>query len=322
MDKEIQIALLCDNNLPFALATTMVSILENANKDTFVDFYILSSPDFSDDNINKINEIASSRKACKITFIIMDERFSHMKTTNPHVSMTAANRLVLAEMLPHLEKILYLDIDIIVRDDLCKIFFTELEENYIAGVFSYTHYLYLNELKAELQIPDLSQYVNSGVLLFNLAEIRKDNIEEKFCSLLGSYKNSVDQHIINKVCYGRIKHLNPMYNVTLTNMNLYYGAKINIFLSPKDSNEIISDPAIFHWSGPRKPWKFYDMPYAYEWLQYYKKTPYKNEILEMISINSSAKNKTYSKFIKLLSCLIPIRKYRKKFRNKLTKGVI
>ena len=59
-------------------------------------------------------------------------------------------------------------------------------------------------------------YVNAGMLIFNLAEIRKDGIEDKFLKWTKEHFAEIktgDQTIINEVCKEKIKLVNPIWNV-------------------------------------------------------------------------------------------------------------
>ena len=209
----------------------------------------------------------------------MDHRFDNIRNKTGYITNCAAYRMCVAEMFPSHHKMLYIDTDVVVFDDLYELFNTDINGYYIGGVFSIEHYIYRNELIEKLSIPDLSQYVNSGVLLLNLDEIRKDNVEAKLHALLGSYDDSVDQHIFNKVCYGHIKLLPFKYNVFQSSEWMYESKKALVEMTEAELEEVIKRPVIYHYTGTVKPWLVADKKYALRWMRYYKKSPFATEKL-------------------------------------------
>lgn len=111
-------------------------------------------------------------------------------------------RLVLPKLLPRFKKALWLDCDTIIDADISELFDIDLTGYYVAGV--------KEPQKSENRI-----YLNAGVLLFNLEEIRKDRFHER----LMEYANSVklhypDQDAINDLAQGKIKVISGAYNYT------------------------------------------------------------------------------------------------------------
>jgi lipopolysaccharide biosynthesis glycosyltransferase len=91
-----------------------------------------------------------------------------------------------------------------------------------------------------------------------------------------------DQVILNFVCYPKIAFLPCKWNVTESKMRSYNGyiRRYDIYYSAGELDEAWVNPAIFHWTGPQKPWKYYDVPLAHEWFRYYLKTPMGGELLQ------------------------------------------
>ncbi len=305
MEKRIiPIAIITDNKLAFSVATLIVNLLETKNDNTFYDLNIVVTTNFESDNIDKIQNLEQQYKNhCSINFVKMDERFKEAKNGTGYISNACAFKMCFGELFPQYSKILYLDTDIIVFEDLSELYNNELDDNYIGGVFSLGHYLKRRELIQELAIPDLSSYINAGVLLLNLDKIRDDNIERQLQELVGSYKDSVDQHIFNKICYNKIKLLHPKYNITNTNIEYYNNGSGIIAFTNKEIQEVRNNPVIYHYTGKYKPWNSYNLRYALIWLRYYKKTAYSTYPLTLSLFisekhaNKKIKMKLYKKFI-------------------------
>ena len=145
------------------------------------------------------------------------------------------------------ERVLYLDSDIIVDDDISDFYNTDFKDNCavviedtgLPQVMNDTLY-YMNRLG----IPDEKEYFNAGVMLLNLDLIRRDYTME---TLMSEYdKNDAffsfnEQDLLNKVWNGRLKYTSHRYNRVATD----YAYRTYI---DKDG-----DTAIYHYTM-NKPW--------------------------------------------------------------------
>lgn len=275
--KHIPIVVISDERQAFAVATAFINLLEVKKTGTFYDLYAIVSPDFGAENKAKIKSIQNDYEACAIHLIEADNRFDNIKNKTTYISNACAYKFCLAEFLPKLNKVLYLDTDIVVFDDLTALYDIDIKDNYIGGVFSFAHLLQAG-LRERLNVSDMLSYVNAGVMLVNLKQIRKDNIINQCVKLIGSYDDSVDQHIYNKVCFGHIALIAPKYNVTHSNEPFY---KQEIALTAFTQKEVIEtqNPVIYHYTGPNKPWNAAGLKYGLIWLRYCKKSPYWDLVL-------------------------------------------
>lgn len=91
-------------------------------------------------------------------------------------SISALLKFVLPELLPNLDRVLYIDGDIIVKDDLSEIFLTDLGDNYVAAVIDSGTIYYKKPIVDEVQ-----HYFNSGIMYLNLAKMREDGSTKKLC---------------------------------------------------------------------------------------------------------------------------------------------
>jgi lipopolysaccharide biosynthesis glycosyltransferase len=148
---------------------------------------------------------------------------------------------VLADLFPKSDRVLYLDADILVQGDLSELWKTKLEDSYAAGVADM--YIDLIDYKKEIGFDKNDLYVNAGVILFNLAAIRQDNMQKKLLSATKELSQKVkfqDQDIINIVFKNRIKAIPDKFNFAADNMSRY--------------PEQIDSAVILHYNGSRKPW--------------------------------------------------------------------
>lgn len=233
-----------DNYAPF-VATTIYSILENTP--SFVDFYILDGG-ITTASKNMIKDSLTEFSHYSITYFDMKkyglERFPNVK----HYSLNAFSRYFIPELAPHLDKVIYTDIDIIVKGDIKELYEENLEKYAVGGIledFYEGNYKYLKE-KIYPQYQGEDKYFNSGVLLMDIKRFRKEKLTDKLIDLtikLYDKLNCPDQDILNIIFENNFKQLDYRYN--------YMPDHIEFM---KKKNIIVAEPIIIHYTGP-KPWK-------------------------------------------------------------------
>jgi len=110
------------------------------------------------------------------------------------------------------DKILYIDADAIVVDNIEDLWHQEFNDNVLIGVRE------PGEWSKHLGIAKMdNKYINSGVLLMNLKKIREEHLDDKMINLLNhKYYAFPDQDVINIVCKDRIGYVSNKYNSTET----------------------------------------------------------------------------------------------------------
>lgn len=210
----------------------------------------------------------------EVTLLAIDDIITKKFKVDSYVSQAAYYRLFLSEILPDgIDKILYLDSDIVVTKNLDSLFELEFESGkYDNGKDQKDYYLYaVSELSWQevdrLQGIGLSgtKYFNSGVLLVNLKKWRAENISKALISIALSYKDKLtfwDQDVLNIAFENDWGELENKYN------------SVNVERLDKKIYE--RDYSIIHYTGGSKPWRFNNR-HPLKWLYWYYlwKTPYK-----------------------------------------------
>lgn len=164
-------------------------------------------------------------------------------------------RLLLPELLPDVERILYLDVDTLAVDALDSLWQTELGDHYLAAVTN----VFLTPEHAQ-RVSDLGvqpeSYFNSGVLLLNLEQLRVDNCLTAIRELVQRRQTDLvwpDQDALNLVLGGRRVALHPRWNCM--NSVLYFPWAKDIF-GEGTVESARRRPGIRHFEGPEgnKPW--------------------------------------------------------------------
>ena len=234
----------CPNNFYASLTyTSMISVLSSKMFYSYILFYLIISEDFSNKNIEFIESLYEQFEYFNITFIKMDNRYEKAYTRR-YLSKSAFYRLSLGELLPNLNKVIYLDSDTIVLKDLSNLY----ELNFIGKLFLASVLTYDKGY--------LNFTINSGVLLLNLKKMRKMEIEKKVLTLLNNNftdSNYHDQAIINLYYKKYIGFLSPEFNRFKTFKNYFenYYKDINGFYDYDTLYFFLKFPSILHY--PQHP---------------------------------------------------------------------
>lgn len=288
------------NNVAVALAandcfapytsTMILSMMEHASKDQNYDILILSS-DMSADNQKKLLSLIADHDNFAIRFLDPSELIGEYHFfTKDHFSKETYYRLVLPELLPDYDKILYLDSDMIAQADVAELFWEDVSGYLLAATRDpdsaglYNGYIpgkkdYIDKI---LKIKHPFDYFQAGTILFNLAEFRRTyKTEEILKYATAKHWQLLDQDILNHLCEGKVKFLNLEWNV-VTDLE---GKRISeiIALAPHWlEDEYLAarkQPKIIHYAGPEKPWMHPEMDMADIFWHYARKTPYYETML-------------------------------------------
>ncbi|MCQ2146602.1 MAG: glycosyltransferase family 8 protein [Bacteroidales bacterium] len=261
-----------DDKLIMPACVCLTSLMESASADTFYDIFILHADkyDFKDSDLMKI---PAAYPNCKITFRAVSGQFMGAYEIRG-IPETCYYRLLSPELIPEYDKLLYSDVDVIVRDDLTKYYEMDLGDNYFGGVDtgSRLREWIQNYCTKTLNIDWHKGYHYSGNLVINSKQILKDNKIAEFKELAKKDWFQQDMDIINIACTGRFKRLSPAYCMT----NFLYGLMVN------QRDEMVKDfgeqeveyalkKGIVHYNGD-KPWKTWCHHYDI-WWEYYRKSP-------------------------------------------------
>lgn len=267
---EIPIFFSVDNNYIKFMAVTIQSLIENSSENYVYNLRVLYT-DISNENMERIKKM--SKDNIKIEFVDLNYYIDRIKDklyTRDYYSKSTYFRLFLPNLYPNYEKILYLDSDIVILDDVAKLYNINIK-NCLLGAATEETAIYTQEIKnyakRVIGVSDNKHYFNAGILLMNLKELRDFGLQEKFLYLLEKniYSVAQDQDYLNRMCKGRVKYINQMWNKSpapIKNVNI---------------NKI----KIIHYTLARKPWHNDSVLYSEYFWKYAKKTEFYEEILEI-----------------------------------------
>lgn len=296
---EVNICFLTDNGYVMPTCVAITSMIENKKKETIYNIYLLCI-NVTKDNEKKFTSLNSS--TCKINIINLSNGFKEYFLKEVSATPTAIYKFKIAEILKNLDKVIYLDGDIIVCSDLSELYNWDIKRYYIGAVKDLNGLL---KRHYNMFLKNNIFYFNSGVMLMNLKKMRDEKISTKLIEYrLNGYNELMDQDALNFVLREQKIELPFKFNVQTMFMNVnktcaqikkYY----NIVEEINDFDDFINNATIIHYSPKIKPWKSKD-GYKFElWKKYYSKSPFKNE-KNSINIKSKPKFSLVKKIIRLI----------------------
>ncbi len=269
-----------DNGYIYPTLVAMTSLVKNAGNNTFYDIYALVSRDFTEENKQILLSVEKNyNDKCKVNIINMGDKFKGLDT-NLQIPTSAYYRLDLQNILPNVDRILYMDGDTAVFQDLSELITLDMKGNYYLG--------FLDSLPNALNKYNIKNGVVlcSGVLLIDLNLLRQNNISEKYNEFFYSHLGKIEQHdqtTINVVCQGKISTLPPKYGMwNFENFKKFEHHNNDHLSSLKyDKKECLlayENPAILHYVIGKPFHKFFNKYYYNDWWNYAKITGYYDEI--------------------------------------------
>lgn len=266
-------------------AVSMVSLLENNKTIRNIHFYI-ADDGIKEDTKNKI-ETLINRYGAKITYIpLLDpSELLDFPFKDRYQIGHSYPRMCIARLLPEtVEKVLILDSDTLVLDDLGELWELDLEDNVLAGVIDCMN---LKAFSKQFSLSEGQIYCNAGMFLVDLKKWREQNIEHEIISTIKEHNGNVfffEQTLMNYCCRGRIKRLHPSYNAYTLFYAFEYDNLITwrhptVFYSKKEVQEAVEHPKIIHFTRnfymKSHPWKEgADHPLKEQYRQYMRMTPW------------------------------------------------
>ena len=268
--KTVPIAFAFDNNMVFPACICMSSLLMHALPDTCYDIFILYYDNLDFSQIDRLSEYYPN---CRIQYRQVNDSFEASYEVRD-ITVPTYYRLLIPELIPEYDKILYSDVDVIFRTDLSDVYFnTDLSDCYVAGVNSLAHLIpeykhYYDKLGLEAD-----KIIYAGNILLNSKRIRENNIVAQFLKHAQQKYKFQDLDILNIVCQGKIKYLNPDFCLTthLSQLAVYDRGQLLRYWSDEVIEKALEE-GIVHYNG-NKPWIQYCINFDI-WWEHYRKSFY------------------------------------------------
>lgn len=255
-----------DGYCPF-LAVAIQSLIDNCSPENTYLIKVLNT-DISEENKKRISKY--ERENVDIEFVDLNYYIQKIKDklyTRDYYSKTTYFRLFLPNLYPQYDKVLYLDSDIVILDDIAKLYSIDMGDNLVAAApddviqFNEVFQTYVEKV---VGVASYKNYFNAGILLMNLDQMRRFKFQEKFIYSLDRITFAVaqDQDYLNRLCKGRVKLFERIWN------------RMPI-ADPRIKTENVK---LIHYNLAFKPWHFEDILYKEFFWMYAQETEYFEEI--------------------------------------------
>ncbi|MBQ1996887.1 MAG: glycosyltransferase family 8 protein [Alphaproteobacteria bacterium] len=269
MTDSIHICTAADKNYKLPLCCLINSLLRNCNAHKYT-LHILFDG-LSKRFQNRLHTMCYDSNIC-LNFIDMQTYdFDFHGLDMQHWTKTIFYRIMIPDIFKNLDRILYIDCDTLVLQDLFSFFYTPLDSKtnmaMVVDRFSY---------RSRIPVLNTKNYFNSGMILFDIPKCRNDNFSMKCIQWIHNNPKLAkfpDQDAINVVCDGKILRVSNLYNKQF---------------ATTDTIKIDTKPFIIHFLSAIKPW-MWKAPVKYSQL-YRSYTP--NKIQSIIILAKQLVQKT------------------------------
>ena len=268
----IPIVFAIDKNVVVPCAVTITSLLLNASPETRYEIFILcEEASLPEKDRQVLLDAFADCPQGSIRFIDVGKAFSDVPEMK-RVTKATYYRLLIPELFPQYDKVIYSDIDIVFQQDLGTLFTTAFPNNeLVAAVLDLAinrEYYFRSALPKNVG-KSVKNYFNAGFLLMNTKRLREEGVVDEFKKLSKNKYTQNDQDILNIVCDGRVQWLDSMYNFQTNHYTNYmWGRK----KSEIDFNELVKK-ATLHYTFRNKPWCSLECSLADAWWHYYRLSP-------------------------------------------------
>lgn len=251
--EEIPVVTASDEAYAPFLSVMIATLLEKTARKTPVRFLIIGD-NLSKSSKEKLIQTANNfSDSATIQFVKVDEELYKDFLVSDHITTTAYFRISMPKLLAeeNYRKLLYIDADTLVLDDISTLYQSSLEGKTIGAVID------PGQTKAlqRLGVTSEDYYFNSGVMAIDVKRWNQQKITEKTIDYLKNNADKIifhDQDALNAVLYEDWHSFHPRWNMQSSLIFDKHPAPTEEYKQLyKEGREA---PAIVHFTGHDKPW--------------------------------------------------------------------
>ncbi len=231
----------------------LVASLERSNPNAVFDFYILHKS-LSHVHFDRLATASLENKTVFHPIVVSDAAFAHAPTSKRY-PLEIYYRLFAAALLPaHLDRILYLDPDIVALRSIASLYDMPLDKALFVGcTHTFPVLTKFNQLR--MGVDASTPYLNTGVLLMNLTQLRALVHPDQIVNYIEKKRRVLmlpDQDILIGLFGDHLVAIDPL----VYNLSDRYLRQHNRRSDPKIDLRWIEDHTVFiHYCGRNKPWR-------------------------------------------------------------------
>lgn len=292
----VNIVFICDQNYVICTGVAIFSLIKNKSEYSQYRIFVLAN------QIEKSDcELFLSMRKSDVDISIIEmsdyEKYRNMVISGFHVSPSALYKFDLPEIFPEIDKLLYLDGDIIAQNDLSELFNQDITDYYAAVVKDKKAETFPSEYKKRLDIKHIA-YFNSGVMLLNLKRLRSNDMSSKLLNYRKTGINHyMDQDAFNVVFEEKVKYLSLKFNLIFTCLidTTLVDVCSSYDIPAVSLSELLKSATILHFASPWKPWKYYDVLHSDLWMDYFQLSQFSKKNLHRTSVAVTGNTKMHDK---------------------------
>lgn len=272
--KKISIILSSDEKYSIYLNVLLSSIAKLSNKIFNYEIFIMDAGITSESKKNIVENL-KLHKNFSIQYINVEghlDKYKDIFITMAHFTVATYARFFIPEILPNNDKVLYLDVDLLVNYDISELYNIDIE-NYIVGAAvdaCYARQLYNDEdgivkyTEQKLGLPEGVPEFNAGVLLINLKKWRNENLTQKCILKLQEIGTPrvLDQCVLNavipqKYLYNLPVEWNYVWHAELEDVDILQIKSKYFYDTVLNYQKKINNIKIVHYTSGVKPWNIH-----------------------------------------------------------------
>ena len=300
--EHVNIAFAADRAYLSHTAAMLASLLEHADPTRRLNLFFLHS-DIEPEDRALLREVTAPYPQATLYEVSAGTTFEgSYRSASRAPSNTTYNRFLLFDLLPDLERLLYVDVDMIFCGDVVEIWDTDIGDAPLAAVTDYimTRTLTGPTPTIDPKVPDLyryqrdvlemddtqiARYFNAGLLLLNFAAMDLPRVSADLMQMAHTGKYLFrDQDIMNAYFKGQAQTLPARFNVFNTVLEGFGRVPR---AGHAEAMEGRKDPLIIHYAaGDYKPWNGVSVPMAPPYWQALSRTPFFAEVMAALPANA------------------------------------
>jgi lipopolysaccharide biosynthesis glycosyltransferase len=231
-------------------AVCIVSLLEN-NRDSMFDIVVVSTEPLGA-TAEKLKRSVAPYDNCRLTTMHLGASSGMTLPVRAlHYTMDTYTRLWVAEFFgAEVDRVLYLDSDMIVVANIAELWNTDVDAHIVAAVT-----IPGSTRCAAYGIPERFGYFQSGVMLINLKRWRAERIFDRLQDYILHNAEKIvdaDQDVLNACLYDQRLPLPYVWNVIAP----FYFNLHPLGISAAEHRSAVRNARIIHFNGPSKPWSY------------------------------------------------------------------
>ena len=273
---------------PFCAAMLHSAMQQCGDRDLIVHF--LCRSDLASEVTDGLRDMVTQHGA-RIRFHEVDDAALRKLPAISYIGSVGWYRLLLPELLPDVDRVLYVDSDTLVIDSLTPLWETDLQDYALAAVENVIERR-LRDRPRSLGLPESTPYFNCGVMLMNLDAMRVDGSHQRALDVATNPPVTLRwpvQDALNVALAPKCRFVHPRWNCQ---NSLFYWPEAREVFGDATVDEAIANPAILHFEGPElaKPWHYLcEHPLREQFWTHVRQTPWPDPPIQGRTLKNMAR---------------------------------